>query len=179
MQDLDEQGRREPPIDGDENSTILGFLDYQRATLEWKCNGLDTQGLGATIHPSTMTLGGLLKHMAWVEHHWFSGMLLARPSSAPWNEVDWAADSAWEWHSSSTDTPDELRELWNESVDRSRAAVCEALASGGIGQQARKPGHAGQAPSRRWIVGHTIEEYARHNAHADLLREAVDGVTGE
>ena len=67
MTDVDEQGRPEPPLAGDETATLLGFLDYQRATLAWKCAGLDAAGLGATVGASSMTLGGMLKHLAYVE----------------------------------------------------------------------------------------------------------------
>jgi hypothetical protein len=69
---LDEHGRPEPPVAGDEAATLLGFLDYQRATLAWKCSDLDAAGLRATTAASTMTLGGILKHMALVEYGWFS-----------------------------------------------------------------------------------------------------------
>src|SRR6266496_4139366 len=72
MTDLDEQGRPEPPLAADETATLLGFLEYQRATLAWKCGGLDTAGLRATVAASSMTLGGLLKHLAYVEDLWCS-----------------------------------------------------------------------------------------------------------
>ena len=93
--------------------------------------------------------------------------------------MDWKADPDWEWHSAAGDTPDQLRTLWQDAVDRSRASVTEALAAGGLDQLARRPWPDGSAPSLRWILCHMIEEYARHNGHADLLREAVDGETGE
>ena len=73
--DLDEQGRPEPPIAGDESATLLGYLDFQRATMAWKCSGVDEAGLRVTIGPSSMTLGGMLKHMAYVEDLWFSRSL--------------------------------------------------------------------------------------------------------
>ena len=68
MTDVDEHGRPEPPLAADETETLFGFLDYQRATLGWKCAGLDAAGLNATVGASTMTLGGILKHLAYVEH---------------------------------------------------------------------------------------------------------------
>ncbi len=176
---VDDQGRPEPPLAADEAGTLLGFLDYQRATLEWKCAGLDAAGLGATTAASSMTLGGLLKHMAYVESEWFSRSLHGRDREAPFDTVDWKADPDWEWHSAAEDTPDQLRTLWQDAVDRSRARVAEALAGGGLDQLARRSWPDGSAPSLRWILCHMIEEYARHNGHADLLREAVDGQTGE
>ncbi|MEQ7128644.1 DUF664 domain-containing protein [Actinopolymorpha sp. B11F2] len=72
MSTLDEPGRPEPPLAADETETLVGFLEYQRATFAWKCAGLATAGLKATVGVSTMTLGGMLKHLAYVEDHWFS-----------------------------------------------------------------------------------------------------------
>jgi uncharacterized damage-inducible protein DinB len=175
----DEHGRPEPPIDGDELRTLAGFLDYQRATLAWKCRGLDGAGLTATVGASTMTLGGLLKHLAYVEDDWFTFRLLGRERSAPWNTVDWAADYDWDWHSAADDEPEQLFALWDEAVGRSRANLAEALADGGLIRPVDRPWRDGRAPSVRWVLTHMIEEYARHNGHADLLRESVDGSTGE
>jgi uncharacterized damage-inducible protein DinB len=176
--DVDEHGRPEPPVSGDEAATLLGFLDYQRGTLAWKCAGLDAAGLRATVGVSTMTLGGILKHMAYVEHAWFS-RLYDHPAAAPWDAVDWDADPDWEWHSAADDPPERLRALWQDNVERSRALTAEALADGGLGLVARYRWPDGRSPSLRWILVHMIEEYARHNGHADLLRESVDGSTGE
>jgi uncharacterized damage-inducible protein DinB len=180
MSDLDEHGRPEPPLAGDEAATLLGFLDYQRATLAWKCAGLDAAGLNVTVAASSMTLGGMLKHLAYVEDVWFCRRLLGRDVGAPWDEVDWDADPDWDWHSAARDTPERLRALWEDAVERSRAAVAEALATGGgLGQLARRGWPDGRSPSLRWILCHLIEEYARHNGHADLIRESIDGATGE
>ena len=99
-----------------------------------------------------------------------------RPRSTPWTG---RPTPDWEWHSAAGDTPDQLRTLWQDAVDRSRVRVAEALAGGGLDQLARRPWPDGSAPSLRWILCHMIEEYARHNGHADLLREALDGETGE
>jgi uncharacterized damage-inducible protein DinB len=180
MPTVDEHGRPEPPAAAGEVATLLGFLDHQRATLAWKCSGLDSTGLAATVGVSTMTLGGLLKHMAYVEDLWFSRQLHGREPHPPWDTVDWKADVDWDWHSAADDTPDELRALWQEAVERSRSLVEEALADGGLDRLAAVvDSYSGEAPSLRWIVCHMIEEYARHVGHADLLRESVDGLTGE
>jgi uncharacterized damage-inducible protein DinB len=179
MSDIDEHGRPEPPQAADETATLLGFLDYQRATLAWKCAGLDAAGLSATVGASTMTLGGLLKHMALVEDHWFSRSLHGQEWQPPWDAIDWKNDPDWEWRSAADDSPDELRALWENAVARSRALVAEALEEGGLDRLARRTRRNGSAPSLRWILLHMIEEYARHNGHADLLRESVDGETGE
>ncbi|MFC5908166.1 DinB family protein [Streptacidiphilus monticola] len=182
MTTIDEHGRPEPPLTAGELGTLLGFLDYQRATLAWKCAGLDAAGLRATTAASTMTLGGMLKHLAYVEDHWFSRSLHGNDAVAPWNAVDWKADEDWDWHSAAEDTPEQLLALWQSSVDRSRALVAEALADAEgdpLGRLARRTWPDGSAPSLRWILCHMIEEYARHNGHADLLRESIDGRTGE
>jgi uncharacterized damage-inducible protein DinB len=175
MTDVDEQGRPEPPIDADEAGTLIGFLNFQRATLAWKCAGLDAAGLGATIAASTMTLGGILKHLALVEDYWFSEMLHARDSRPPWDAVDFDVDPNWDWRTAADDSPEQLLELWQEFVEHSRTSVAEALANGGLEQPAKRVWSDGRAPSLRWILTHMIEEYARHNGHADLLRESVDG----
>jgi uncharacterized damage-inducible protein DinB len=178
--EFDEQGRPEPPVDGDETATLLGFLDFQRATLGWKCAGLDdAAAMRATVGVSTMTLGGLLKHMALVEDSWFSRSLHGNERAEPWNAVDWAADPDWEWRTAADDPPEQLIGLWQDAVERSRALTAEALADGGMGRAAQRKWPDGRAPSLRWIVVHMIEEYARHNGHADLLRESIDGATGE
>lgn len=175
MADYDDQGRPEPPLAGDEVATLLGYLDYQRATLGWKTDGCDAAGLQVTVGASSMTLGGLLKHMAYVEDHWCSRSLHANEPAPPWDTVDWSADHDWDWHSAAADSPEELRALWQASVERSRSLVAEALADGGLDQLAKKVWSDGRQPSLRWILVHLIEEYARHNGHADLLREAADG----
>jgi uncharacterized damage-inducible protein DinB len=179
MTEIDDQGRPEPPVAGDEVATLLGFLDFQRATLEWKTRGLDAAGLRATVAASTMTLGGLLKHMALVEDSWFSRFLHGHDRQPPFDGVDRAADPDWEWRTAAEDSPEELRAMWRGTVDRSHALVAEALSRGGLDQPAVRAWPDGRHPSLRWIVVHMIEEYARHNGHADLLRESVDGETGE
>jgi uncharacterized damage-inducible protein DinB len=179
MTNLDEQGRPEPPLAADETATLLGFLEYQRATLAWKCAGLDAAGLRATVGASSITLGGLLKHLAYVEGDWFSRWLHGRDRQPPWDTVDWKADPDWEWHSAAEDSPEQLHTLWQDAVARSRSLVAEALADSGLERPARRTWPGGEAPSLRWILVHLVEEYARHNGHADLLRESVDGLTGE
>ena len=179
MTDLDEHGRPEPPLAGDETETLLGFLEFQRATLAWKCSGLDADGLGATTAASSMTLGGMLKHLAYVEDQWFSRWLRGWDPAPPWDTVDWKADRDWDWHLAADDSPEELFTLWEDTVARSRSSVDEALADGGLDQLARRTWPDGRAPSLRWILVHMVEEYSRHNGHADLLRESVDGQTGE
>jgi pimeloyl-ACP methyl ester carboxylesterase len=173
-------GRPEPPIaGGDEVATLLGALERQRFYLGWKCSGLDAAGLQATLAPSTITLGGLLKHLALLEDHYFSVRLFRREPAPPWNTVDWDADPDWEWHSAADDSPDALYALWRDAVARSRSLVGRALAGGGLDQLAPGTWPGGLAPSLRRLLIDMIEEYARHVGHADLIRESVDGLVGE
>ena len=93
--------------------------------------------------------------------------------------MDWHTDPDWDWHSAAEDTPEHLLTLWQDAVARSRSLLRQALADGGLEQLAQRTWPDGRAPRLRWILLHMIEEYARHNGHADLLRESVDGLTGE
>ncbi len=170
---------QEPPVAGSEADTLLGALERQRRYLAWKCGNLDSAGLRATLGPSTMTLGGLLKHLALVEDEYFSVRLSGRPPHAPWDTVDWELDPDWEWHSAAEDSPEQLMTLWEQAVGRSRALVAEAIAAGGLAQLASFTSRDGQTPSLRRLLMDVIEEYARHVGHADLIRESVDGLTGE
>jgi hypothetical protein len=93
--------------------------------------------------------------------------------------VDWRADPDWDWSSANADSPEDVWTLWRDTVARSRSLTADALADGGLDRIARRSWPDHEAPSLRWILCHMIEEYARHNGHADLLRESVDGLTGE
>jgi uncharacterized damage-inducible protein DinB len=164
MSDFDEQGRPEPSMDGDELATLTGFLEFQRATLAWKTRGLTAEQLTQVTAKSSMTLGGMLKHLAYVEQQWFHVVLHDREPLEPWASVDWKADNDWDWHSAAQDTPEQLN----------------ALEQGDLGQPAKRaPWRDGRVPNLRWILTHMIEEYSRHNGHADLIREAIDGEVGE
>ncbi|GAB2674810.1 DinB family protein [Thalassiella azotivora] len=179
MTDVDERGRPLPPLGAGEVDTLVGFLDYHRATLAWKTDGLDAAALATTVGPSTMTLGGLLKHLAWVEDYWFSVRLHGNDPDPLWAAADWASDPDWEWTSAADDSPAELHALWRAACDRSRELVDRALADGALDRQLPATRHDARRPHLRWVLVHMVEEYARHNGHADLLREAVDGATGD
>ena len=179
MTSIDDQGRPEPPIASDELATLLGYLDFQRATLEWKCHSLSVPDMRKKIAASSITLGGILKHMTFVENHWFSDWLLGREKLSPWREVDWSQDRDWDWNSAAGDTPAQLLELWHGACALSRSNILSVLETGSLGQLAKRTWPSGESPSLRWILVHMIEEYARHNGHADLLRESIDGQVGE
>jgi pimeloyl-ACP methyl ester carboxylesterase len=179
LSEMGETNRPDPPVAGDEIATLLGTLERNRATLAWKCGGLDAAGMRATLGPSPITLGGLLKHLAYVEDDAFSGRLFAQKRRPPWDAVDFKADPDWDWRSAADDSPQQLFALWQDAVDRSRALVATALADGGLDGLGQRTWPDGRAPSLRRILVDMIEEYARHTGHADLIRESVDGLTGE
>jgi hypothetical protein len=169
----------EPPLAGTEAEHLAGALDRLRATFRWKADGLDAAGLRARTGASSLTLGGLLKHLAAVEDYTFTTKLRGGSLGPPWDAFGWDGSNDWEFTSASADTPQQLYELWDGAVERSRARLAAAMADGGLDQlvHAGRPG--GQHASLRRLLCDLIEEYGRHTGHADLLREAVDGVTGE
>jgi uncharacterized damage-inducible protein DinB len=168
--------RADPPLAGDEAATLRGFLDYHRDTLRLKTEGLSSQQLDATHGPSTMTLGGMLKHLALVEDWWFSCVFLGQEHAPPFDQVDWKDDADWDWHSAVDDSPEELRALFDRFVAASDAILDRVTDWGTLSQRTSR---SGERFSLRWIVTHMVEEYARHNGHADLIRESIDGQTGE
>ncbi|NUR06475.1 MAG: DUF664 domain-containing protein [Nocardioidaceae bacterium] len=168
--------RTDPPAVGSEAEQLRAFLDFHRATLQQKTAGLDAAGLAATLPPSTMTLGGLLKHMALVEENWFSYFFHDHPMGEPWASVPWDDDPDWEWRTAADDDPDDLRARHAAAAQRSRDLVA------GVDLDrlsARRLRGSDERTTLRWIMLHMVEEYARHNGHADLLRESVDGSVGE
>lgn len=169
---------QEPSLTAGETEMLLFALDRSRATFAWKCGGLDAAGLNRRQPPSTMTLGGLLKHMALVEELYtidFTG----KAPGPPLDQAD-HDDPEWAWRTAADDSPAELYSLWRGAVERSRAALAEALADGGLDQPAKyRTADDGTPPNLRRIVVDLHDEYARHVGHADLLREAIDGLTGE
>lgn len=172
----DAQGRPEPEPAADEATTLRQFLEWQRRTLAWKTDGLTDAELRRTLAPSAITLGGLLGHLAWVEDFWCGHRLRGAEPLPRWRDLDWDADPDGEWH---LELPgDELRAVWREAVERSDAAIEAALVAGGA-DTLEVTGVRGSHVTLRWILIHLIEEYARHNGHADLLRESIDGAVGE
>jgi len=163
---------REPSMTAGEAEMLLFALERSRAQFAWKCGGLDAAGLGRRHPPSTMTLGGLVKHLALVEDWTAAWKLNGQSPGAPW-------DADWEWRTGAGDPPEELYALWRAAVARSRAAIAEVLADGGLDQPSRLTTDAGESPNVRRILVDLHDEYARHVGHADLLREAVDGLVGE
>lgn len=159
-----------------EVQTLLGALHRNRRTFAWKTGGLDADALRRRLGPSQLTLGGLVKHLALVEDHYFTHQLLGRPYPAVWAPM--TQDDDWPWTSAAADSPAELRALWLDAVARSEAAVDEALGRGGLDGRVLASEWT-EAPNLRRILVDLIEEYARHTGHADLIRESIDGLVGE
>ncbi len=162
-----------------EAKAVLAVLERNRRTFEWKTGGLDGVGLAATTAASSMTLGGLVKHMALVETDWLAVKLAGQAYGSPWDEVDFDADPDWEWRTGAQDAPEAVYALWRSAVQRSQDVVAAALRDGGLDGAARFTGRDGHTASVREMLLDMIEEYARHTGHADLLRESVDGLVGE
>lgn len=173
------QSRRDPPFASSEAATLLGFLDYQRDTLRWKCSGLSSEQLAARLPSSVLTLGGLLMHLAVVEAGWLNLTFAGGVERPSWlGEMD-PEDDAWSFAAARRRSPEQLFAVLDESVAVSDRVVAEAL-DGPEGLSTLAQGADDEVRvSLRWILCHLIEEYARHNGHADLLRESIDGETGE
>lgn len=169
----------EPPFAGTEAEQIVGALERLRATFRWKADGLDAAGLATRVGTSSLTLGGLLKHLAVNEDYMFTAKLTGAPMGAPWETTGWDEDDDWEFTSAADDSPDELYDLWDGAVERSRARLSEAMARGGLDQQVHTSSPDGQHASLRRLLCDLLEEYGRHTGHADMIREAVDGRVGE
>lgn len=172
----------EPPLAGSELEHLVGALERLRTTFRWKADDLDAAGLQARVGASTLTLGGLLKHLAFAEDMLFTDKLTGEPIGDPW-ESEWAGldevPEDWEFTSAAGDPPDRLYAYWDGAVQRSRRRLQNALTRGGLDQLVDISGPDGRHASLRRLLCDLIEEYGRHTGHADLLREVVDGRTGE
>ncbi|MBD0844473.1 DinB family protein [Streptomyces sp. TRM68416] len=165
--------RHEPSATADERGMLEGWLDYHRQTLAHKCEGLtDAQLRTASVEPSELTLMGLVRHMAEVERYWFHEILVGEDLGVLYSSEQ---DPDGDFHCSDTDTWEEARTTWRAEIDRARGNT----AGRGLDDLSKGTNRAGEPFNLRWIYTHMIEEYARHNGHADLLRERVDGSTGD
>ncbi|MDJ0465854.1 DinB family protein [Streptomyces sp. H27-C3] len=168
-------GRPIPPAHADERAMLEAWLDFHRATLVMKCSGLkDDQLRLASAAPSSMTLLGLVQHMAVVERNWFQRVFAGQDTPAVFEESNVDGFALEEDRGL-----DEAMAVWQAEVARGRELIAAASLhdSGHLSEQeASQVGDGGV--SLRWIIVHMIEEYARHNGHADLIRERIDGVAG-
>jgi uncharacterized damage-inducible protein DinB len=165
--------RIEPPPNADEKTTTLAYLDFQRATLAWKCENLTPEQLARRAVPtSTLSLLGLVRHLAEVERSWFDRVAGERrpgiyfTDAEPDLDLDGAVDDAEVVAQGFAD--------WQAEIDRGRE-----IADSTPFEATFTHSRTGAPTSLRFVLLHLIEEYARHNGHADLLREAIDGEVGE
>src|SRR5262245_14771465 len=158
----------EPPLAGTEVEHLIGALERLRATFRWKADDLDADGLNTRIGASTLTLGSLLKHLAAAEDYIFTVKLRGEPLGEPWAGFGWDGSSDGEFTSAAQDRPDELYNLWDGAVERTRARLSAALAEGGLDQPVAAHNDAGVHASLRRLLCDLIEEYGRHTGHADL-----------
>jgi uncharacterized damage-inducible protein DinB len=163
--------RPEPPLVGDERVMLRVFLDFHRATLAMKCEGLNDEQLRErSSPPSTLTLLGLVRHMAEVERTWFRRAIAGEDVPLVWSdEMDFQAA-----YDASSSSRSEAFTAWEAEVARSREIEQSASSLDVLGYQPRWQ----QNVSLRFVMLHLIHEYARHNGHADFLREALDGTVG-
>jgi hypothetical protein len=168
----------EPPLAGTELEHLVGALDRLRTTFRWKTDDLDAAGLQTRVGASSLTLGGLLKHMAINEDFMFTRKLSGDPVGEPWESL-WDGSDDWEFTSAADDAPEQLYAFWEDAVERSRPRLAAALDRGGLDQLVHISSPEGEHASLRRLLCDLIEEYGRHTGHADLLREAVDGRVGE
>jgi uncharacterized damage-inducible protein DinB len=161
-----------PPLVADEREMLESWLDFHRATLLMKCTGLPADQLASRpVPPSTLSLLGLVRHMSDVESHWFARVLLGeRVKNRYWTADDQDAD----FNGAEPAGAEAAMVAFGEDCRRSRRILgtVSSLDQMGAGQW------HGSTVSLRWILVHMIEEYARHNGHADLLRQCLDGAAG-
>ncbi|MGO4603692.1 mycothiol transferase [Terrabacter sp. 2YAF2] len=169
----------EPPIAGSDVEQLVGSLERMRAIFRWKADGLDAEGLRARVGASSLTLGGLPKHLASCEDYTFTQQMRGEPIGPPWDGTGWDGSNDWEFASAEQDSPEELYDLYDGAVQRSRERLAAALVDHGLDQAVHASMPDGRHANLRRLVSDFVEEYARHTGHADLLREALDGRVGE
>lgn len=161
------QEREEPDLRAGERDMLVGWLEYHRATLAMKCAGLSAEQLRLrSVPPSALSLLGLVRHMADVERGWFRTVMAGEPIGDRYpEETDFEVDGA---------SPEEAFAAWHEEIGLARGIVEATPSLDATGTSSRD-----EVFSLRWVLSHMVEEYARHNGHADLLRERIDGATGD
>ncbi|WP_020501601.1 DinB family protein [Sciscionella marina] len=166
--------RTMPPPVGDERATLAGWLTFYRVTLAEKCAGLsEAQLRTAAVEPSALSLLGLVRHLAEVERNWFRRVLTGEDAPPIYDERADPEGRDGGFAFTEDSTFEQARRIWTEEI-----AVAERNCAGAE-RDARIPCAAlGGAVTLRWIYTHMIAEYARHDGHADLIRERIDGHTG-
>jgi uncharacterized damage-inducible protein DinB len=172
--DPDSDPRIDPPAEANERATLVAFLRWHRDTLELKCSGLDVADLARrSVDPSTLSLLGLVRHMADVERGWFRRVMAGQDAPPHfYSETD--PDGEFDGAVGEPEVVAEAWQVWRDEVAFAERFVAEAPNLDVTGNH-RSRG----AFSLRWVLVHMVEEYARHNGHADLLRQRIDGAVGQ
>jgi uncharacterized damage-inducible protein DinB len=168
--------RVDPPLTGlNERDMLRAWLEYHRETLLMKCDGLSPEQLAErSVPPSSMSLLGLVRHMTEVERNWFLRVFAGETAPPLYYSDD---DPDGDFDNTDPSKFDDEMAMFYETLERSREAEATGRSLDENGAVERS---GGRGPvSLRWIMIHMIEEYARHNGHADLLRERIDGATGD
>ncbi|MBA0053700.1 DinB family protein [Streptomyces sp. AJS327] len=157
----------------DERTQLTTFLDYARDTVRAKCEGVSAEHARTALLPGSplMTLSGVVSHLRWVEYHWFQVTFLGEDDQGPWTEEDPDREMR-----IAVDVP--LPRLLDEYAEQS-ARYRELVAEHSLDERARRTVRDGLHVDLRWILLHLTEETARHNGHLDILRELLDGTTGD
>lgn len=162
--------RTAPPLVADERATYTALLDYLRATIELKVEGLSDDEAARAVLPSKLTTAaGVVKHVRWMEHHWFEVVLAGRESRAPYTMEDPDAD----WRIEEGETLAGLLADYRRQCSVSREILAGAELDGEV------PFRRDRTVSARWVLAHVIEETARHAGHVDVVRELLDGAVGD
>ncbi len=171
--------RVDPPAQADEAEMLVAFLDYYRATLLLKADGLsDEQARTPSVPPSDLNIMGLIRHMAEVERNWFQRWLINADAPGIYGTDD-DPDEDPDMHPGPDDTLADAVAVFHREVELSRRITADATPETPAARIGESVHWAGFNPSLRWILIHMIEEYARHCGHADLLRERIDGSVGD
>ncbi|CAN5486918.1 DinB family protein [soil metagenome] len=169
--------RTDPPAQADEPTTLVAFLDYYRASILLKSEGLtDEQARTCAVPPSDLNITGLIRHMAEVERHWFQRWFIDNAAKPLFYSDD---DDDADMHAGADDTLADAIAVLEGEIKLSREITAAADPDDVARRIPTDPTRLDFRPNMRWILNHMIEEYARHCGHADLLRECIDGVTGD
>jgi uncharacterized damage-inducible protein DinB len=164
--------RPAPPRSAPERVMLEAWLDFHRITLERKCSDLSPEQLRRrAVPPSSLSLLGLVRHMAEVERNWFRRALANEDAPPHYRSAD---DPNGAFNNVDNADVEEAFATWRAECAQARAVVASFSDLDALGRDETRPGR----PSVRWVLVHMIEEYARHNGHADLLRETIDGAVG-
>lgn len=170
---MDQCERPDPPLDGSEKDMLLGFLNWNRQTFLCKLDGLDDEQLRRAHEPSGMSLLGMMKHLTDAELMWFRTVFAGEDLTGHWDEKDPATF----WRIEPDETTAQIVDGYRREIARANALIAPDGVT--MNMPVRNPMTGQESMILRWVIVHMIEETGRHNGHADLMREAIDGQTGE